>query len=52
MNSGYKTSMMYNKAVSVESKNDEQRKNAHTKIKEKETLSGSTLPTTKKYRPT
>ena len=34
-NSGYKTNLMYNKAVSVESKNDEQRKNAHIKIKEK-----------------
>ena len=51
-NSDYKTNMTYNKAVSAESKNDEQRKNAHTKIKEKETLFGSTLPTTKKYRPT
>ena len=50
-NSGYKASMIY-KAVSVESKNDKQRKNAHIKIKEKETLSNLTLPTMKKYRPT
>ena len=51
-NSGYKTNMTYNKAVSAESKTTKREKNAHTKIKEKETLFGSTLPTTKKYRPT
>ena len=52
-NSGYKTNMTYNKAVPAELKNDEQRKkNAHIKIKEKETSFGSTPPTTKKYRPT
>ena len=51
MNSGYKASIIYNKAVSVESKNDKQRKKCTYKNK-KETLSGSTLPTMKKYRPT
>ena len=51
-NSGYKTNMTYKKQFQQNQITTNREKNAHTKIEEKETLFGSTLPTTKKYRPT
>ena len=51
-NSGYTVNRKYNKPASVESKNNKQRNKRKTKSKEKVTLSGSTLSTMKKYKPT
>ena len=49
-NNGYKVNMKYSKPASVESKNNKQKNKR--KSKRKRTLSGLTLPTRKKYRPT